>query len=324
MRRRAFIAGLGSAAAWPLVARAQQTALPVVGFLHQGAREANERFLAEFRRGLRESGYVESQNVAIEFRWAEGHYDQLEMLVADLVRRQVAIIVAAYRPAAIAAKSATSRIPIVFASGSDPVQSGLVTSLNHPGGNITGVYLTGNILAAKRLELLRELVPKHELIAVLLNPANNNFKDNVKELQAAAQGLGQQIELVSVSTDNDLSTGLARLTDLRPGALFVGPDTFLQNHRDQLIAWAARQNVPAMYYERSFVDDGGLLSYGYDFDEFRWSGIYVGRILKGQKPADLPIMQPTKIELLINLKTAKALSLEIPPLLLARADEVIE
>jgi putative ABC transport system substrate-binding protein len=229
------------------------------------------------------------------------------------------------RPAAIAAKSATSRIPIVFASGSDPVQSRLVTSLNHPGGNITGVYLmSGSIMAAKRLELLRELVPKLDLIAVLLNPANNNFKDNVKELQAAAQGLGKQIELVSVSTDNDLSTGLARLTDLRPGALLVSPDTFLQDHRDQLIAWAARHNVPAMYYERSFVDDGGLLSCSPDYDGFRWSGIYVGQILKGQKPADLPIMQPTKIELVINLKTAKALNLEIPPQLLARADEVIE
>jgi putative tryptophan/tyrosine transport system substrate-binding protein len=325
MKRRTFIAGLGGAAAWPVVARGQQTALPVVGFLHQGAREANERFLAEFRQGLRENGFVESQNVAIEFRWAEGHYDQLETLVADLVRRQVTVILAAYRPAAIAAKSATSRIPIVFASGSDPVQSGLVTSLNHPGGNITGVYLmSGSIMAAKRLELMRELVPKLQLVAVLLNPTNNNFTDNVKELQGAAQELGQQIELLKVSSSNDLESGLARVAELHAGALFVSPDTFLQDHRDHLITWAARHNVPAMYYDRTFVDDGGLLGYTPDDDGFRWSGIYVGRILRGQNPADLPIMQPTKIELLINLKTAKALNLEIPPQLLARATEVIE
>jgi len=325
MRRRDFVTFLGSAAAWPLMARAQQPVRPVVGFLHQGARDTNQHFVAKFLQGLHESGYVENQNVGIEFRWADGHYDRLEMLAADLVRREVAVIVAAYRPAAIAAKSATVKIPIVFASGSDPVQSGLVTSLNHPGENITGVYLIGGIIAAKRLELLRELVPKLDLIAVLLNPANDNFKDNVKELRAAAQGLGQRVELVNAGTDIELESGLARLTDLRPGALFVSPDTFLQDHRDQLIAWAARHGVPAMYYERVFVDDGGLVSYGPDnYDGFRWSGIYVGRILKGQKPAELPIMQPTKFELLINLKTANALGIEIPPQLLARADEVIE
>jgi putative tryptophan/tyrosine transport system substrate-binding protein len=326
MRRREFITLLGgAAAAWPLSARAQQPTMPVIGFLHQGGAEPNKGFVVKFRQGLRESGYVDGQNVTTEFRWAEGHYDRLPALAADLARRQVTVVVAAYRPAALAAKSATARIPIVFVSGSDPVETGLVTSINRPGGNVTGVNLFSGMLASKRLELLRELVPKADLVAVLVNPTNTNAETNMKDLQSAALGVRQRIQVLSAGSDLDLETAFATLAQSRPSALFVSPDTFLQDRRDQLLAWAAHHSVPTIYYERVFVDAGGLISYGPDqYDGFGWAGVYAGRILKGQKPADLPVMQPTKFELVINLKTAKALGLEIPPSLLARADEVIE
>jgi putative ABC transport system substrate-binding protein len=324
--RREFITLLGcAAAAWPLAARAQQPAMPVVGFLHQGASEPNQGFVAKFRQGLRENGYLDGLNVMIEFRWAEGHYEKLPALATDLARRGVTIIFAAYRPAALAAKSATASLPIVFASGSDPVEAGLVASLNRPGGNVTGVNLFGGILAAKRLELLRELIPKADLIAVLVNPANSNAEVNIKELQSAARGVGQRIEVLYAGREHEFDTALATLEHLAPGALFVSPDTFLQDRRDQIVAWAARHNVPTIYYERVFVDAGGLMSYGPDnYDGLRWAGVYAARILKGQKPADLPVLQPTKFELVINLKTIKALGLTVPDKLLVAADEVIE
>jgi putative ABC transport system substrate-binding protein len=326
MRRREFITLLGgAAAAWPLAAPAQQPAMPVIGFLHQGASEPNQGFVAKFRQGLRENGYLDGSNVTIDFRWADGNYEKLPALAADLARRGVTMIFAAYRPAALAAKSATSSLPIVFASGSDPVEAGLVASLNRPGGNVTGVNLFGGILGSKRLELLRELVPKANLIAMLVNPANSNAEFNTKELQSAALGVGQRIEVLHAGSEHEFDTALATLAHLSPSALFVSPDTFLQDRRDQLVAWAARHRVPTIYYERVFVDAGGLMSYGPDnYDGLRWSGVYAARILKGQKPADLPVLQPTKFELVINLKTAKALGLETPPTLLARADEVIE
>ena len=324
MKRREFITLLGGAAAgWPLGARAQQPPMPVIGFLHQGGAEPNKGFVVKFRQGLRESGYVDSQNVTTEFRWAEGHYDTLPAMAADLARRQVTVMVAAYRPAALAAKSATARIPIVFVSGSDPVETGLVTSINRPGGNVTGVNLFSGMLASKRLELLRELVPKADLVAVLVNPTNTNAETNMKDLQSAALGVRQRIQVLSAGSD--LETAFATLAQSRPGALFVSPDTFLQDRRDQLIAWAAHHSLPTIYYERVFADAGGLMSYGPDqYDGFGWAGVYTGRIVKGQKPADLPVMQPTKFELVINLKTAKSLGLDVPPTLLARADEVIE
>jgi putative tryptophan/tyrosine transport system substrate-binding protein len=326
MNRREVITVLGGATAWPLAVGAQQQpAMPVIGFLHQGGAEPNNGFVVKFRQSLRESSYVDGQNVTTEFRWAEGHYDRLPALAADLARRQVTVMVAAYRPAALAAKSATARIPIVFVSGSDPVETGLVTSINRPGGNVTGVNLFSGMLASKRLELLRELVPKADLVAVLVNPTNTNAETNMKDLQSAALGVRQRIQVLSAGSDLDLETAFATLAQSRPGALFVSPDTFLQDHRDQLLTWAAHHRVPTIYYERVFVDAGGLISYGPDqYDGFAWAGVYTGRILKGQKPADLPIMQPTKFELVINLKTAKTLGVDVPASLLARADEVIE
>ena len=325
MNRREAITILGGAAAiWPLAVRAQQP-MPVIGLLHQGGAEPNKRFVVKFRQGLRESGYVDGQNVTTEFRWAEGHYDRLPALAADLARRQVTVMVAAYRPAALAAKSATARIPIVFVSGSDPVETGLVTSINRPGGNVTGVNLFSGMLASKRLELLRELVPKADLVAVLVNPTNTNAETNMKDLQSAALGVRQRIQVLSAGSDLDLETAFATLAQSRPGALFVSPDTFLQDRRDRLIAWAAHHSLPTIYYERVFADAGGLMSYGPDqYDGFGWAGVYTGRIVKGQKPADLPVMQPTKFELVINLKTAKALGLTVPDKLLVAADEVIE
>jgi putative tryptophan/tyrosine transport system substrate-binding protein len=325
-RRREFITlVVGAVGAWPLVVRAQQAKAPIIGFLHQGASGANKDFVAKFRQGLREGGYVEGQNVTIEFRWAEGHYDRLPTLASDLVGRQVHVIAATYLPAARAAKAATSTIPIVFFSGSDPVGSGLVVGLNRPDGNVTGVYMITGMLGAKRLELLRELVPGAQVVAVLVNPANANAQANAREVQSAGLAVGQRIELLSVSDERELETAFAKLAQLHPGALFVSPDTFLQDRREQLIAWAANHGVPAIYYQRDFVAAGGLMSYGPDNNEgYRWAGIYTGRILKGEKPADLPVMQPTKFELVLNLKTATALGLTIPPTLLARADEVIE
>jgi putative ABC transport system substrate-binding protein len=326
VKRRAFIAMLGGAsAAWPLAARAQQSARPVIGLLHQGASETNKHFITAFRQGLRQSGYLEGQNVTLEFRWAEARYDRLPVLAADFVRRPVDVMVAAYLPAALAAKSATDAIPTVFVIGSDPVAVGLVTSLNRPTGNVTGIMILHATLGAKRLELLHELVPAAGVIALLVNPENRNAEIIIKDVQAAALTLGQKIQIFNVSSDRDLETFFATPTQVRPGALLVSPDTFLQGRRHQIIAWATRQGVPAMYYEREFVAAGGLMSYGpIEMDSFRLAGIYAARILKGEKPASLPVMQPTKFELVINLAAAKALGVDVPTKLLALADEVIE
>ena len=323
-RRREFITLLGgAAAAWPLAARAQQPAMPVIGFLHQGAPETNKDFIAAFRQGLRQSGYLEGQNVTLEFRWAEARYDRLPALAGDLVRRPVDVMVATYLPAALAAKSATDAIPTVFVIGSDPVVTGLVSSLNRPTGNVTGIMILHATLGAKRLELLHELVPAADFIALLVNPANRNAEIIIKDVQAAALTLSQKIQIFNLSNDHDLETFFARAA--APGALLVSPDTFLQSRRHQLIAWATRQGVPAMYYEREYVAAGGLMSYGpIEKDSFRLAGIYAARILKGEKPASLPVIQPTKFELVINLAVAKALGLDVPTKLLALADEVIE
>jgi putative ABC transport system substrate-binding protein len=327
MRRREFVTLLGSVAAssaWPVDACAQQPAVPVIGFL--SSFTTNPRFVAAFRQGLGEAGYVEGQNVAIEYHWAEGgQYDRLLTVAADLVGRRVAVIVASPIPAALAAKAATMTIPIVFAIGSDPVGSGLVSSINRPGGNITGVSFLSVELGAKRLELLREFVPKVVSIALLVNPNNTNAEPQIKETQSAAMGFGLKLEVLKASSKTDFDSAFAGLVQQRVGGLVVSADPFFISQRDQLIALAARHAVPAMYYEREFAEAGGLMSYGSSFAiAHRQAGVYAGRILKGQKPGDLPVMLSDKFELVINLKTAKVLGVEVPAGLLALADEVIE
>jgi putative ABC transport system substrate-binding protein len=324
MKRREFITFLTGVVAWPVVVRAQQAAMPVVGFL--SSFTTNPRFVAAFRKGLAEVGYIEGQNVAIEYRWAEGgQYDQLSTLAADLVNRRVAVIVASPIPAALAARAATTTIPIVFAIGSDPIESGLVASLNRPSGNITGVSFLSVELGAKRLELLRTLVPKAASIALLVNPNNSNAEPQTKETESAAAGLGLHLDVLKASSTADFDSAFSALVRQRAGALVVSADPFFISQRDYLIALATRHAVPAIYYAREFVEAGGLVSYGSNFAvAHQQAGAYAGRLLKGEKPTDLPVMLSAKFEFVLNLKTAKTLGVEVPASLLALADEVIE
>jgi putative ABC transport system substrate-binding protein len=327
MRRREFITLLGGAAAgWPLTVRAQQPAMPVIGFLDSGSPVAFAARVAAFRRGLNEVGYVEGQNVAIEFRWAEGQYDRLPAMAADLVRRQVVVIAATGSPnSAQAAQAATKSIPIVFANAGDPVKLGLVPSLKRPGGNATGVSYFNSPLGSKRLELVRKLVPTAKVIGFLVNPNNPNAESDTKDTEAAGGVIGAQIAVLKASSESDIDATFAAFAQQRPDALLVNTDAFFSSRNGQFAALAARYAIPTIYYWRDFVTSGGLVSYGADItDAYRLAGTYTGRILKGAKPAELPVLLPTKFELVINLKTAKALGLTVPPTLLALVDEVIE
>jgi putative ABC transport system substrate-binding protein len=328
LKRRDFITLLGGAAALPLAARAQQPAMPVIGFLHSNSpkTEPGSRIIA-FRHGLNESGYVEGQNVIIEYGWAEGHYDRYSELIADLIRRKVSLIVTgANTPASLAAKAATSTIPILFGVAQDPVKLGLVASLARPGGNATGVNFFVAELAAKRLGLLREMMPGMTRLAVLVNPINAaSAESTVKDVQAAAPMLGLQIQIFNASTNREIDEAFTKLAREQIDALFVGPDPLFNSRRVHLAVLAARHAIPATYAGRDYVEAGGLMSYGSDLaDSYRQLGAYTGRILKGANPADLPVVQISKLELVINAQTARTLGVDVPPTLLARADEVIE
>jgi putative tryptophan/tyrosine transport system substrate-binding protein len=328
MKRREFITLIGGAVtAWPLTAVTQQPPKPVIGFLGVESAESYEIRLRAFRRSLSETGYIEGQNVSIEYRWAEGQYDRFPALLADLVRRNVAVIVAVGgTPPALAAKAATTTIPVVFVTAGDPIALGLVASLNRPGGNITGVTSWGMELGPKQLEVLRELVPTATIIALLVNPTNpTNAETLSRDMQAADRTLGLQLYILHASTERDFDTVFASLPRLRAGALVIGSDPFFNSRPEQLAALALRHAVPAMYPFREYAIAGGLISYGDSIaDAYSLIGLSTGRILKGDKPADLPVQQSTKIEMIVNLKTARSLGLEVPTTLLARADEIIE
>jgi putative ABC transport system substrate-binding protein len=327
MKRRAFITLLGGAAAWSLAAHAQQKpAIPVIGLLGSFSSSYMERFALAVRQGLNETGYIEGQNVVIEYRSAEGQYDRLPSLVADLLDRKVAVILAAggSEPAKVA-KAATATIPIVFLGAADPIKAGIVASLNRPGGNVTGVSLLGSALEAKRLGLLHEITPGTASIGALVNPKYPDAALQLRELQEAADAIKRQISIVRASTESEIDAAFATVAQQGAGALLVAQDPLFVSRREQIVALAARYKLPAMYVHREFAESGGMVSYGTNFaDGYRQAGIYVGKILKGTNPADLPVMQPTKFELVVNLKTAKSLGLTIPDSFLLRADEVIE
>jgi putative ABC transport system substrate-binding protein len=327
MKRRAFITLLGCvAAAWPLAARAQQPGLPVIGFVNVGSSGGYAGILSAFLKGLGETDYVEGRNVAIEYRWAENRPDRLPAMMADLVQRKVAVIAATSTPAALAARAATTTIPIVFETGSDPVQLGLVSSLNRPGGNVTGVTFLAQEVVPKSLELLRELLPTARVMALLVNPADPAIAEaNTSEALAAAHTLGLELHVLNASSERDFEGVFAKLIELRAGGLVISPEALFVSHSEQLAALAAHHGMPTVFRGREFTAAGGLMSYGSDItDSYRLAGIYAGRILKGDKPADLPVQQTTKVELFINLKTAKALGITVPLPLSGRADRIIE
>jgi putative ABC transport system substrate-binding protein len=326
MRRREFIGLIGGSAVvtWPIAARAQQPSLPVIGFLRSTSLDSSPHLVTAFRQGLNEIGYVEGRNVVIEYRWADGQLDRLPTLAADLIHQQVAVIIANLT-AAFAVKAATKTIPIVFTTGSDPVKDGLVVNFNRPGGNVTGVVFFNDELGTKRLELLRKLVPKAEIIGVLVNPTNPGTRAEQRDVEEAAHAAGQQLIVFNVSSDSDIETAFATLAQRGAGALLVGSGSFLFSKREQVVALAARHSLPASYPQRDYVASGGLMSYGASItDAYRQAGIYAGRILKGEKPGELPVVRSTKFDFTINLKTAKTLGFEISPQLLVTADEVIE
>ena len=326
MRRRRFIQGIAALSAWPLAARAQQSALPVVGFIRDGSADASPRYVAAFRKGLSETGYVEGQNVTVEYHWLEGQQDRLPALLADLIRRPVAVIATPGNVPTLVAKAATATIPIVFSVGDDPVRMGLVASVARPGGNATGINFFTQEVVAKRLQLLHELVPKAAHIAVLLHPANALANEStLRIVQEAAPTIGLQIQVLNASTIGEINAAFATLERERLDALFVAGDAFFASRAVQFATLAARGRIPASYSLREYVAAGGLMSYATDFtDSFRQLGIYTGTILKGAKPADLPVLQSTKFEFVINVQTARTLGIEVPPGLLSIADEVIE
>jgi putative tryptophan/tyrosine transport system substrate-binding protein len=325
VNRRDFTTLLGGAAAWPLAAAAQQPAMPVIGYISSLTQADSVHFDAAFRRGLSEMGYVEGQNVRIEYRWVTDRYSPLPAIATDLVQRQVAMIGAFGPPAVLAAKAATATIPIVFVTGADPIKFGFVASFNRPGGNITGIWMVSTVLAQKRMQLIRELLPKAELIALLVNPTSPVAEPQTRDAQAAADALGLKLSVLSAVTENDFDQVFATVVQQRADALFISADPFLSSRRERLVALAARHAIPTLYEIREFAEAGGLMSYGTVLREgYYKGGIYAGRILKGVNPADLPVEQVNKLELVINLKTAKALGLQIPDKLLAVADEVIE
>jgi putative ABC transport system substrate-binding protein len=326
MQRRNFIQGIAASAAWPAAARAQQPPMPVIGFLNAASPSTYAPYVTAFRRGLDETGFSEGRNVAIEYRWAEGHDDQLPQLAADLVHRQVAVIAATGGGlSAAAAKAAITTIPIVFLSGADPVQTGLVGSLNRPGGNVTGVYVFTSAVEGKRLGLLCEMVPTAKEIAVLLNPTNPAAGSKLNDIQEAARSIGVQLHILNAGSQNDIDAAFATAAQLPERAMLVAADVVLSNYRDQLIVLAARYAIPTIFELREFAADGGLMSYGPSLtNAYRLVGLNAGQILKGAKPADLPVQQSTTFELVINLRTAKVLGVNVPATLLARADEVIE